>query len=164
MDGRNGNFDIFGYNLATAEERAICTEEHDQVSPAIGGDWVVWEDGRNRGPSDYSDIYAYNLTTGEERAICTEEGTQMFPAIGGDWVVWADLREDYLDVYGYNLITGEERAICAGSHRQGAPAIWGGWVVWADTRNSRPTESPTNWDIYGLRLREVEEEEASEAA
>ena len=46
-DERNGNPDIYGYNLATGEEVPITTDPSEQSSPAIYGNVVVWEDERN---------------------------------------------------------------------------------------------------------------------
>jgi beta propeller repeat protein len=37
-DDRNGNYDIYGYNLLTKEEFQITADEADQKSPAIYGD------------------------------------------------------------------------------------------------------------------------------
>ena len=58
MDSRNGNLDIYGYNLSTGEEFAICTDPGPQLMPAISGDIVVWADKRK---GNY-DIYAAILS------------------------------------------------------------------------------------------------------
>lgn len=41
-DLRQGNLDIYGYNLATQEEFQITTDANGQASPAIYGDIAVW--------------------------------------------------------------------------------------------------------------------------
>jgi beta propeller repeat protein len=46
QDDRNGNFDIYGYNLITRQEFQITTDGADQTNPAISGSLVVWEDSR----------------------------------------------------------------------------------------------------------------------
>jgi beta propeller repeat protein len=61
-DSRNGNEDIFAYNLATGQARAICTDPADQRNPFVSGTLVVWEDDRNRSGNDNTDIYAYDLS------------------------------------------------------------------------------------------------------
>ena len=38
------NTDIYGYNLDTREEFAICTDPGDQGNPHISGNTVVWAD------------------------------------------------------------------------------------------------------------------------
>ncbi|MHB9070218.1 MAG: PEP-CTERM sorting domain-containing protein, partial [Sedimentisphaerales bacterium] len=43
MDDRNGDYDIFGYDLLTQTEFAIATGLGDQLRPAISGNIVVWE-------------------------------------------------------------------------------------------------------------------------
>ena len=58
-DGRNGNSDIYAYNLATGEERPLCTNSANQLSPFISGNLIVWEDMRNPTTNRYGDIYAY---------------------------------------------------------------------------------------------------------
>ena len=45
-DNRNGNFDIYGYNLITRQAFQITTNGADQTNPAISGTLVVWEDSR----------------------------------------------------------------------------------------------------------------------
>ena len=57
-DYRNGNKDIYGYNLSTGEEFQITTDPEIQSEPAIYGDYVVWIDWRNGN----WDIYGYNLS------------------------------------------------------------------------------------------------------
>ncbi len=46
QDDRNGNFDIYGYNLITRQEFQITTDDADQTNPAISGTLIVWEDSR----------------------------------------------------------------------------------------------------------------------
>jgi len=62
VDGRNGNSDIYGYNLATGEEKPICTNSTSQWQPRIWGNLIVWQDKRNAPTSNYYDIYAYDLS------------------------------------------------------------------------------------------------------
>ncbi len=142
-DDRNGNLDIYGYNLSTKEEFQITTDPYDQESPAIYGDIVVWEDYRNV----YADIYGYNLKTKEEFQITTDEDNQMGPAIYGDIVVWMGMdSESYnLDIYGYNLKTKEEFRITTDPDFQRFPAIYENVVVWVDFRSGKG-------DIYGIIL------------
>lgn len=53
-DYRNGNQDIFGYNLLTHTEYIVTDNSASQQFPAISGNIVVWEDNRN----GHYDIYA----------------------------------------------------------------------------------------------------------
>ncbi len=60
-DYRNGNWDLYGYNLSTQTEFPIVTLPDDQIHPAIAacpnraGFWVIWEDYRQ--DPDFGDIY-----------------------------------------------------------------------------------------------------------
>jgi len=56
-DDRSGEFDIYGYHLATGEEFSICLEPGDQVEPKVDGNTVVWKDGRNGD----TDVYGARL-------------------------------------------------------------------------------------------------------
>lgn len=85
-DQRNGNRDIYGYNLATDTEFPICIDPSDQIDPAISGDIVVWFDWRNSQEQRNIDIYGCNLSTGTEFPICTKSASQVSPAISGDIV------------------------------------------------------------------------------
>jgi TolB protein len=77
QDKRNGNWDIYGYNLETNEEFSITTNPDDQKHPAIHGDMVVYEDYRN----DTNAIYGYSLSTHNEIPISIGEGIKSLPAI-----------------------------------------------------------------------------------
>ncbi|KYK31900.1 MAG: hypothetical protein HXS48_03920 [Theionarchaea archaeon] len=62
-DCRNGNPDIYGFNLLTEQEFLITTNESCQSSPAIHGDIVVWEDDRNGNYDIYGADISPPLTT-----------------------------------------------------------------------------------------------------
>ncbi|MHC4507773.1 MAG: hypothetical protein ACYTAO_02300 [Planctomycetota bacterium] len=64
-DDRDGNWDIFGYNLTTRREFQITADPHDQAHPAISGNIVVWQDNRDGNWQ----IYAV-LLDGPEVAQC----------------------------------------------------------------------------------------------
>jgi len=153
QDDRNGNMDIYGYNMSTHEEFPICTDPHDQWDPAIYGDIVVWQDER----SDSTKIYGYNLSTQKEFPVTKHPSYQCNPAIYGDIVVWQDRRNSSLgnslgndDIYGYNLSTEQEFQITTDTSDQCYPAIYGDIIVWLDERNFIGA-------IYGYNLSTKEE-------
>ena len=59
--------DIYGLNLATGAELAICTAAGNQNRPAVWGDVVVWQDYRN--DPNMADVYGIHLTTMEEFVV-----------------------------------------------------------------------------------------------
>ena len=140
-DDRNGNVDIYGYNLLTGQEFQITTDPHDQLLPVIHRDIVVWQDNRNGN----WDIYGYDLSRKHEFHITTSEADQISPAMCGNVVVWQDNRLGNWDIYGYDLSTNREIWIMLNSADQCSPAIYKDIVVWEDFRNG-------NWDIYGYNF------------
>ncbi len=130
-DNRNGNYDIYMYNLSTGTETQITTDLANQNNPAIYGDKIVWEDWRNAN----GDIYMYDLTTGTETQITTDSADQVNPAIYGDKIVYTDTRNGNDDIYMYDLTTGTETQITTDPAHQSGPAIYGDKIVWTDARD-----------------------------
>lgn len=146
-DDRNGNDDIYGYDLSTSTEFQITTDTNDQGSPALYGNIVVWEDDRKGGG-----IYGYNLSTKEEFMISDNASWRSDPVIYDNIVVWVNGPPDH--VFGYNLTTGEEFQITATEQgnevERGNPAIYKDIVIWEEERSDRDL-------IYGYRLSTGEE-------
>jgi uncharacterized repeat protein (TIGR02543 family) len=62
-DNRNGNYDIYGFDMIDHVEFPICTDTHYQYLPAISGNLVVWQDDRNGNEDIYGRILTdYQLT------------------------------------------------------------------------------------------------------
>lgn len=101
VDIRNGNWDIYMYDLAQHAERAICVEGHRQARPAIYDDIIVWEDyreGKVIQGNAAADIYYYDVSSGENGPLW-KEGYSFQPAIYGKKVVWAGFRGE--ETYGF---------------------------------------------------------------
>lgn len=94
-DNRNGNWDIFGYDLDGSAEIEICVAPGDQQAPAIDRGKVVWQDNR----SGNWDIYARELDAEGVFAVCRGKGDQTEPDIHGEAVVWTDTRNGNKDIY-----------------------------------------------------------------
>ncbi len=72
-ENRNGNSDIFAYDLSTGTEIAVCTDSSSQFNHRISGNLVAWIDWRNDdGSWTNGDIYGFDLVTGQEFAISTD--------------------------------------------------------------------------------------------
>ncbi|MEK6871867.1 MAG: hypothetical protein AABX16_03100, partial [Nanoarchaeota archaeon] len=139
QDGRNGNYDIYLYDLSTNTERQITSDPSYQFYPAIYEDKIVWEDDRNNKNEKDNiydlDIYLYDLSTNTERRITTNAYNQQNPAIYGDKIVWSDYRNGNDDIYLYDLSTNTEKRITTNAYNQQNPDIYGDKIVWDDNRN-----------------------------
>ncbi|MBU7020786.1 MAG: hypothetical protein HXS41_06980 [Theionarchaea archaeon] len=131
VDTRNGNKDIYGYNLETGEEVQITDDPHDQTAPEISESYVVWEDNRN---GNY-DVYGFDLETEEEFRITWSSSNQKNPDISGTLVVWQDDRHyTNWEIYGCDLSCNEEVRITENGYDQLCPRVSGDIVVWIDNR------------------------------
>ncbi len=136
-DYRNGNADIYMYDISTGVETQITTDTAGQRFPAFSGNRIVWNDFRNGN----ADIYMYDISTGLETQITTDIADQYQPAISGNHIIWEDYRNDTSSVYMYDILTGNETQITTNDNGQENLAISGNHVVWSDYRND-------NGDIY----------------
>jgi TolB protein len=150
-DGRNGNSNIYGFDLLAKSDFPICIIEGEQEYAAISGNIVIWV--YHRDGTGIYDIYGYNLSNKAEFTITTVRnptGPWRGPDIGGDVVVWEDDDEGYwekygYDIRGYSLTTGRQFPICVAPSSQECPRISNNIVVWTDFRNG-------NGDIYSYDL------------
>ncbi|MBI5230861.1 MAG: hypothetical protein HY876_01725 [Coriobacteriales bacterium] len=145
-DQRNGNDDIYAYNMVTGIERSIVTDGYRQNEPALAEKWIAWTDTRKRAGA-WGDIYGYKLTSGVEQPICDDPSIQQGPAVSGDRFVWQDFRngDENPDIYAYDAIANLESDVCTEPAPQSTPAISGHRAVWQDARNG-------DWDIYSFNF------------
>ncbi|MBU0894876.1 MAG: hypothetical protein KKF48_02500 [Nanoarchaeota archaeon] len=140
QDNRNGNFDIYIYNLTSEFEQRITIEVNNQENPRIYKNIIVYED--DRLGRDYKDIYMYDLNDGRETQVTTDVNNQRFPDIYGDIIVWQDNRNTDWDIYFYNISDSRENYVTRNSgFNEQFPRVYGDIIVWQDNRN-------TDWDIY----------------
>jgi len=148
-DNRNGNYDIYGYNLTTQNEFQITEDSEDQKNPAIYSNIIIWEDYRHGKPA----LYGYNLETGEEFQV-VPPGRNAHPAIYKDIVVWEDDSIGSPGICGLNLATGGTFQVSETPDEQRWPAVYENYVVWEDERNHHDI-------IYGYNLETKEEFQVS---
>ena len=115
-------------DLRTGHQSIIASDTtFDIDSPAIDGDWVVWEVG--------GDIRAKNLTTGVVKKITNDALTtvEITPVVSGRYVVWAAFNGTDWDVWGKDLATSHAKFLVAGgSGNQSEPSIYGTRVAFRD--------------------------------
>jgi len=140
-DDRNGNRDIYAYQISTKTEFPITTAAGDQTLPKISGDYIVWQDSRNGNP----DIYAYQISTKTELAIAVDGARQSYPEIDGDYIVWQDQRNGLADIYAYRISTAQELVISQQEGEQWQPKVAGDYIVWQSYVDGFS-------DIYGYRI------------
>lgn len=95
QDNRNGNWDIYAYDMEAGAELEICLAPGDQEAPAIDGETIVWQDKRG----DDWDIHGYDLNAKSAFAVYEGKGDQTEPDVHGDVVVWTDNRNGNKDIY-----------------------------------------------------------------
>ncbi|MGA7729783.1 MAG: hypothetical protein WCD37_00775 [Chloroflexia bacterium] len=163
-DCSTGNCNIWMLNLTTKEATRITQADYNQVNPATGGTWVVWQDGRNASEEDATDIennydlYAANLGDKQEFLVSGAPKLQGKPSVAGNVIVWADYRgaqdagdPNAGDIYMYDLGTRQETRITNLPSAQTRPATNGQVIVWTDFRNE-PNPEGFNADIYGYDI------------
>ncbi|MBN1125004.1 MAG: hypothetical protein JXA82_08350 [Sedimentisphaerales bacterium] len=136
-DSRNGNYDIYLYDLSTSMERAICTMPQAQWYPDIDGSRIVWQDNRFGNPfNQKNDIFLYDLSSSSESVVTMASGFQLYPAISGSRVIWHDTRGTTPpNIYMYDLDDPGEVVIWQDPGGQNSPAISGNRIVCLDDRN-----------------------------
>lgn len=141
VDTRNGNHDIYMYDLSTGQETPITTDAVWQEWPDIYENKIVWEES----VSISSDIFMYDISTGKKTQITKNTGLQIRPVIYGDKIAWLDYRNGNQDVYMYDISTGKETQVTTNTKQQFAPSIHGNKIVWSDQRNENNSR---NGDVY----------------
>lgn len=146
-DHRNGNPDIYMYDLTWDTETRITSDPATQCAPAIYGDRIVWTDYRND-PGDKSnpDIYMYDLSTGLPRQITDDRDSQAWPDIYGDKIVWTDNRNGDEDIYAYDLSANLEFPLVAGPDNQCSPSVWQNTVAYSGI-SSNGMYDPYLWSV-----------------
>lgn len=149
-DGRNGNWDIYAYDLATNTERAVVIDTANQGNPVVHGNYLAWLDVRQGN----SDIYLFDLRKGVEVPVATLP-TQQTPndgkgdpyqikpyhsskIISDNKIVWMDNSDGYSQIK-MRYINSDPLLLLEADY----PSTNGSLLVWSDNRRG-------NWNIYGF--------------
>lgn len=129
QDNRNGNWDIYLFDLNTKIERQITNDPASQTEPSISGNIIVWTDERNGN----KDVYMMDLATNVTRPIASNTFNEYSPAVSARRVVWVgDLSLERWQVYSYDFVSGQTRRITllnVVSEKTG-PRTWGDYIAW----------------------------------
>ncbi|HWQ49050.1 MAG TPA: PKD domain-containing protein [Methanosarcina sp.] len=151
-DDRNGNPDIYMYDLSTSRETQITTSESYDFSADIYDDRIVWTDLRNGN----GEIYMYNLSTKKETRITTN-GSASNPKIYEDKIIWVDYRNGDVknlsnsDIYMYDLSTHNETQITNSILDDLDPEIYGDKIVWCAKRHESENSDIYMYDLSTLK-------------
>ncbi len=159
-DYRDGQWDIFAYDLQSMKETRITNDSALQRFPAVSGPYIAWQQQHSyvEGQKTHYqwDIYCYNINNKMTTRITSHKADQVYPAIDGDKIVWHDKRNNNWDIYMYDLTLGLESQITTDGHDQSHAAISGNAIVWQDGRNYfvDPIDNKTRpqSEIYMRRL------------
>jgi hypothetical protein len=97
-DNRNGNLDIYGRNLNSRRDFAICENRSQQDNPGVTATLdgsrihyvAVWVDQRNH---DGGDIYGRDITGKHNFVVARSAALKWFPEIIDQWVVWIEAND-----------------------------------------------------------------------
>lgn len=94
-DPRNGNYDIYSYDLVEKVEIPVCTYAGSQGNPRISGSLVAWTDSRNDdGVYPFnSDVYARDLKSVEEIGVANSAAIEKIVGVDGDYIAYT--KEDF---------------------------------------------------------------------
>ncbi len=98
QDDRNGNWDLYSYDLATGKVEQLTFDPSNQTRPHLQDGVLVWQDDRD---GDW-DIRALDLATGR-RWRSSPVNSQTDPRTGSDKIVWVDDRKGDKDIYMYEI-------------------------------------------------------------
>jgi len=96
QDFRNGEYDIYGYDLSTGTEFPVATGAGHQLAPAISGNFVTWYQADGG-------VYAYNLSTDMTTTVSISP-LATHPEISGNVLLWSEWSHDI--ILGYDLSAG----------------------------------------------------------
>lgn len=147
-DLRNGNQDIYMWDIYNEEEIQITDNEEDQRNPCIWKNRIVWEDWRNYNWDLYlhvinwfpnTDPVKFNepVFTGNEIGYLNNFNQQN-PQINDDYIIFQDNRNYQWEIFLYtfiNPLVGITRPLVEAPMAQTMPVIQNHTAFWLDERD-----------------------------
>jgi beta propeller repeat protein len=144
QDFRNGNWDIYMYDLKAKKEVQVTSGTATQGYPSVSRGKIAYHQGQ--GGFDW-DVFVYDIKSATTFQVTHDPSEQDYPSISGDYVVWPDKRSGDWDIYMYDLKAKKETLIATGPETQGRPVIDGTRVVYQQDNGD------DNWDVYLYDIR-----------
>ncbi len=138
-DHRNGNWDIFNYNLLYPHlgDYPLIDFSGDQEEPDLYGDSLAYIDRSGGGSS--SNLYFYNIATANLVQVTNDAmGQQFYPSVSRYGIVY---QTGHGNIHLYQFGNQEILDVCTDPAEQKRPVMSGRRIFWEDNRNG-------NWDIY----------------
>jgi len=167
-DGRNGNSDIYTYDLVAGNEEWVCEETHTQEHARIGGGIVAWTDYRNDDGSYNGDIFGYDTSTGrtleisvgatDDSILGTSNGKVAYSQVYHQWTTTKGTQ--YVEnIYVYDAATETTANITnytVGSQVkdvENSKADFGGdIVVWQEKEYTPPGSNPSSLKLMKYQI------------
>ncbi|MEK6963583.1 MAG: MopE-related protein [Nanoarchaeota archaeon] len=155
-DSRNGNWDIYLYDISTGTETQVTTAPTPETDPYLYKDAIVYQ---TQVSGSNTDIWMYNITNNTHRQITNHPGLEETPVMYENIIAWYDSRngtwwptlfETGYNIYYYDLKNNTEWRItknATASRRTGGRFlnIHNKLIAWTDLRNNQH-------DIYLFNL------------
>ncbi len=146
-DARNGNHDIYMYDIYNREEIPITDDEADQRNPSIWKSRIVWEDRRNGNWDLYLHVinwfpdrepvnFNQPVWTGNDRGY-QNSFDQIKPQIHDYYIIFQDNRNSQWDIFLYtfiNPLSGITTPLVEEPMSQTLPVIQDHMAFWLDER------------------------------
>ncbi|MBF0387119.1 MAG: S8 family serine peptidase [Candidatus Omnitrophica bacterium] len=129
FDHRNGNYDLFLYDMARQSQRQFTQSTYDDILPQLDADQVVWL----RNVSDGTHIM-YARENGPERVLVKAGAVFSSPRFDDNKVVWADGRDGrnyHIYLYDLSRETALQLTFSDGKDHI-YPKVLGNWIMWMD--------------------------------
>ncbi len=96
-DGRNGQLDLYGYNLLRKQEVRITSTPENETSPYIQGDWIVClEDSLG---ADVRNLRLIHIPTLRVIPLTRTSTAKAYPCMSGSDVVWLEQPDSGASIY-----------------------------------------------------------------
>jgi len=86
--------------------------ESPRIQPTVGGDWIVWSDGRHEEQESVPwALYKRQIGDNEQRITPPTVERALLASVNGDWLVYTDTTDTPVELILHHLPTGTEQTI-----------------------------------------------------